>query len=106
MCGKVGNLETEAWGGRPQRGRWCGEKDFARCRSTDQPHAMTKEQAQAAIAEAERAGLDLSLVDSNLGLSFEERLRRHDAALEFKLALRAAGQAMYAQAARTPAPAR
>jgi len=29
---------------------------------------MTKEQAQAAIAEAERAGLDLSLVESNLSL--------------------------------------
>jgi hypothetical protein len=42
---------------------------------------MTKEQAQEAIAEAERAGLDLSLVDSNLGLSLEERLRRHEAAL-------------------------
>lgn len=69
-------------------------------------HVMTKEQAQAAIAEAERAGLDLSLVESNLRLSIEARLLRHDAALELKLALRAAGEAMYAQAARTPAPAR
>lgn len=67
---------------------------------------MTKEQAQAALSEAERAGLDLSLVDSNLSLSIEDRLLRHDSALEFKLALRAAGEAMYAQAARTPAPAR
>jgi hypothetical protein len=67
---------------------------------------MTREQAQAAIREAERAGLDLSLVDSNLRLSLEDRLRRHDAALAFKLALRAAGEAMYAQAARASAPAR
>jgi hypothetical protein len=67
---------------------------------------MTREQAQAAILEAERAGLDLSLVDSNLRLSLEDRLRRHDAALEFKLALRAAGEAMYAQAARAATPAR
>jgi|LauGreDrversion4_2_1035121.scaffolds.fasta_scaffold1007045_2 hypothetical protein len=67
---------------------------------------MTREQAQAAILEAERAGLDLSLVDSNLRLSLEDRLRRHDAALEFKLALRAAGEAMDAQAARASAPAR
>jgi hypothetical protein len=67
---------------------------------------MTRAQAQAAIREAERAGLDLSLVDSNLRLSPEDRLRRHDAALAFKLALRAAGEAMYAQAARAAAPAR
>ena len=67
---------------------------------------MTEEQAHAAIAEAERVGFDLSLVDSNLALSNEQRLLRHDAALEFKQALRAAGEAMYAQAARTSAPAR
>lgn len=63
---------------------------------------MTKEQAQAAIAEAERAGLDLSLVASNLSLSIEDCLLRHDAALELKLALRAAGEGMHVQAARTP----
>lgn len=67
---------------------------------------MTKEQAHAAIEEAEKAGFDLSLIDSNLALSIEERLLRHDAALEFKLALRAAGEAMYAQAARAAATAR
>ena len=67
---------------------------------------MTIEQAHAAIAEAERAGFDLSLVDSNLALSVEERLLRHDAALEFKLALRAAGEAMYAQAAHAAAASR
>jgi hypothetical protein len=67
---------------------------------------MTETQAYAAIAEAERAGFDLSLVDSNLALSVEQRLLRHDAALEFKLALRAAGEAMYAQAASVAPPAR
>jgi hypothetical protein len=67
---------------------------------------MTKEQAHVAIAEAERAGFDLSLVDCNLALSIEDRMLRHDEALEFKLALRAAGEAMYAQAAQAAAPAR
>jgi hypothetical protein len=42
-----------------------------------------------AIAEAERAGFDLSLIDSNLRLSYEERLLRHDAALAMVLELRA-----------------
>ena len=59
-----------------------------------------------AIAEAEKAGFDLSLVDSNLRLSVEERLLRHDSALELVQALRAAGAAMYAQAAPAAASAR
>ena len=59
-----------------------------------------------AIAEAEKAGFDLSLVDSNLRLSVEERLLRHDAALELVLELRAAGAAMYAQAAPAAPSAR
>jgi hypothetical protein len=56
------------------------------------------------IEEAERAGFDLSLVDSNLRLSVEERLLRHDAALELVLELRAAGAAIYAPIT-PPAPA-
>jgi pheromone shutdown protein TraB len=67
---------------------------------------MTKDEAHAAIEEAEKAGFDLSLVDSNLTLSIEERLLRHDAALEFKLTLHAAGEAMYAQAAHAAATPR
>ena len=59
-----------------------------------------------AIAEAEKAGFDLSLIDSNLRLSVEERLLRHDAALEFALELRAAGAAMYAQTAPAAESAR
>ena len=43
------------------------------------------------IEEAERAGFDLSLVDSNLRLSFEQRALRHAAALAFALELREAG---------------
>jgi hypothetical protein len=64
------------------------------------------EEARAAIAEAERAGHDLSLVDSKLRLSFEDRLLWRDSALEFAQALRATGEAMPPQAARTAAPAR
>ncbi len=59
-----------------------------------------------AIAEAERAGFDPSLVDSNLRLTVEERLLRHDSALEFVLELRAAGAAIYAQAAPAAASPR
>jgi hypothetical protein len=61
-------------------------------------------QDQQAIAEAEHAGFDLSLVDSNLRLSYEERVLRHAAALEFALELRAAGRdyAKLASAAEPP----
>jgi hypothetical protein len=62
--------------------------------------------AENAIEEAERAGFDLSLVDSNLELTPEERLQRHDSALEFALMCRAAGAAKYAQAASASATAR
>jgi hypothetical protein len=61
---------------------------------------MTIEQAHAAIAEAERAGFDLSLVDCSLAVSVEERCLQHAAALEFALALREAGEKHYAR----PAP--
>lgn len=49
-----------------------------------------------AIADAKQAGFDLSLIDSNLRLSYEERLLRHDAALAVVQELRMAGAAMYA----------
>ncbi len=35
-----------------------------------------------AIEEARRAGFDLDLLDSNLALSPEERMQRHDSALQ------------------------
>ena len=58
------------------------------------------------IAEAASAGIDLSLLDSNLALSFEERLLRHDSALEFATALREAGAVYYASTPRTSASSR
>lgn len=58
-----------------------------------------------AIAEAKKAGFDLSLVDSNLRLSYEERVLRHEAARELAGALRAAG-VEYEKSASAPAPAR
>ena len=59
-----------------------------------------------AIAEAERAGFDLSLVDSNLRLSFEQRALRHAAALALALELREAGLKKHAQPAPLAEPAR
>jgi hypothetical protein len=45
---------------------------------------------EAAIEEARRAGFDLSLIESNLALTPEERALRHESALELVLALREA----------------
>ncbi|QYM80840.1 hypothetical protein K0B96_13185 [Horticoccus luteus] len=59
-----------------------------------------------AITAAERAGFDLNLIDCNLALSPEQRLLRHDAALELAQELRKAGEARYAQPAPAPAKAR
>ena len=46
--------------------------------------------AEQAIEEARRAGIDLSLLDSNLALSVKERWQQHDAALDLILKLQAA----------------
>jgi hypothetical protein len=46
-----------------------------------------------ALEEARRAGLDLSLLDCNLALTYEERVLRHAAAQELKRALQEAGAA-------------
>ena len=35
-----------------------------------------------ALEEARRAGIDLDLLDSNLALSFEDRVLRHESAQE------------------------
>lgn len=56
-----------------------------------QPDAMNRHEAVAALAAAEKAGIDLSLLDSNLALSHEERVLRHESALELMQAMRAAG---------------
>lgn len=44
------------------------------------------------IEAAERAGIDLSLVDENLRLTPEQRALQHDAALELVLLMEAAGR--------------
>lgn len=46
-----------------------------------------------ALEEARSAGIDLSLLDSNLALTYEQRVLRHESALELMLALRGAGAA-------------
>jgi hypothetical protein len=44
-----------------------------------------------AIEEAERAGLDMSLIDANLRYSYEQRVVHHQEALDLVLALEKAG---------------
>ena len=46
-----------------------------------------------ALEDARLAGIDLDLLDSNLALTYEERVLRHESALELVLALREAGAA-------------
>ena len=59
---------------------------------------MEKTQTPAQAIEAARvAGFDLSLVDCNLALTPEERLLRHDAALELAQQFRKAGELHRAQ---------
>ena len=43
--------------------------------------------ADDALEQARRAGFDLDMLDTNLALTPEERLRQHDTALEFVLEL-------------------
>ena len=73
---------------------------------TRSPIVAAMNETHPAILEAERAGFDLSLVDSNLRHSYEERVLQHAAALEFALELAAAGAAYYAQSAPVAEPAR
>lgn len=46
-----------------------------------------------ALEEARRAGIDLRLLDSNLALTYEERVLRHASAQELMWALKEAGAA-------------
>jgi hypothetical protein len=46
--------------------------------------------AERALAEAARAGIDLDLIDANLRLSVADRWRQHDAALNLALKLQEA----------------
>jgi hypothetical protein len=103
MAEKCNRARPEAsWQAR----RLPGEKHFARRPRAAQFPAMTEEQAHAAIAEAERAGFDLSLVDCSLAVTPEERCLQHAAALEFALECLAAGEKLYARPAPAAAAAR
>ena len=42
------------------------------------------------LSDAQRAGIDLDLIDTNLALPIEERWRQHDTALRFILQLQKA----------------
>ena len=44
-----------------------------------------------ALEDARRAGIDLNLLDVNLALTYEQRIERHESALELMQALRKAG---------------
>jgi len=68
--------------------------------------AVTAEEAHAAIAEAEKAGFDLSLNDCSLAVSPETRCLQHAGALEFALELRAAGEKSRARTAFAAAATR
>ncbi len=63
----------------------CGPRDFV---ITYAPMSTPSD----AIEEARRAGLDLDLLESNLALAPEERVLRHESALELVLALKEAGK--------------
>lgn len=58
---------------------------------------MAMNQSAAAIREAERMGVDLSLVRENLLASYDERARRHEDALTLALELQKIGQALRAE---------
>lgn len=53
-----------------------------------------------AAEAAERAGIDLGLVDDNLRLSLEQRVLQHQAALDFALEVERAGQWLRERSAR------
>lgn len=48
-------------------------------------------QSNQALEEARKAGIDLDLLDTKLALTYEQRVLRHESALELVLALREAG---------------
>ncbi len=47
--------------------------------------------------EAKKYGIDLSLLETNLSLSFEERLERHQAALELVQEMEKARERVYSK---------
>jgi hypothetical protein len=57
---------------------------------------MSPADAKQILAEAIQAGIDLEMLEYNLGLSPEERARQHDAALVLVLELAETGERMRA----------
>lgn len=45
-----------------------------------------------AVEEAERAGIDMSLIETSLGYSYDKRAMQHQAALELALELERIGR--------------
>ncbi|MBO9663885.1 hypothetical protein [Dokdonella sp.] len=58
------------------------------------------------IEAAERAGIDLGLIDDNLRLSPEQRALQHQAALDFALEIERAGQRLRERSAKAAATTR
>lgn len=63
-------------------------------------------EARTVFEAAERAGVDLGLLDDNLRLSHEQRALQHQAALDFALEVERAGWRLRERPAGTAAPAR
>jgi hypothetical protein len=58
---------------------------------TDDTARIAKVESMTACEEAERAGIDLSLIDVSLEYSYDKRAQQHQAALEFALELERVG---------------
>ena len=58
---------------------------------------MSSAEKDDALEAARRAGIDLSLLDSNLALSLKERWQQHDSALELVFKLQEAREKLNAQ---------
>ena len=52
----------------------------------------------AAIEEAKRAGIDMSLIETSLGYSYDKRAIQHQAALELALELERIGRQLRGEA--------
>ena len=63
-------------------------------------------EASTDIEAAERAGIDLGLIDDNLRLSHEQRALQHPAALDLALEVERAGRKLRERPAGIAAPAR
>lgn len=51
-----------------------------------------------AIEEAKRAGIDMSLIETSLGYSYDKRVEQHQAALELALELERIGRQLRGEA--------